>query len=456
MKVLRAQAVVFLLSASLVCIAVGCEKTHPAPSSPHVVLISVDTLRADHLGCYGYFRPTSPRLDRFVEECVKFERAETPINQTLPAHASMLSSVLPREHGAVGNRFKINTGTPLLAPVLSANGYETMAVLAAAPLDSEFGLARGFDVYEDTSDKGLSLGTNRPRTGDEVVEVVRAVTKGRDNIRPLFLFVHFWDTHNPYFSTKKSRKYFEHTEELDKIVEERNAKEFSWNRINKYDSAVRALDGWLFDLLEYLEDEGILDHALIIITSDHGEGLGQHDYWGHGEYLYEQETWVPLIVRMPGGERGGRSVGTRVSTIDIAPTVYEFLGIDMPRGVVGTSLIHAINGDAKPPEKDVIIERRWWAPNYKSQPVPGELSDSFAVVRDNWKYIWHSKDSDELYDLAADPFEMNNLIKDEPEKAMALLKIIKEHRDKVGPMPTEPPQISEKAKKNLKALGYID
>jgi len=422
------------------------------PSSPHVVLVSLDTVRADHLGCYGYFRNTTPELDRFVDECVRFEKVESASNQTLPAHASMFSSRFPREHGAVSNEFKVKPAFPLISTVLSAEGYETVGVIAAHPLNPEFGLSRDFEFYDHIEGDGPEYDHTHKRTGDEVVKRVADAIRWRERERPLFLFVHFWDSHQPYHNTDETKDLFKRDQALEEYMEKQGCNAF---RINRYDGSLRALDGWLADLIDLLRKKKILDHAFLIITSDHGEAMGEHNHEYHGMTLYEEETFVPLIIRLPGAEMAGMTVPQRVSNIDIAPTIYDFLGVAGPEGMVGRSLMPLIR---KQPgeESDIYMARMWNEPRKDKNTREMFVPETLAIVQGDWKLIWKLDGDNELFNLAEDPLELNNLVSQSPDKEKALLEMLMKHRDNIGPMPREAPKLSPQALKGLKALGYID
>jgi arylsulfatase A-like enzyme/Tfp pilus assembly protein PilF len=386
-----------------------------APPARSVVLISVDTLRADHLGCYGYRKADTPHIDRLAREGVVFSQADSPVPMTLPAHTSLLSSTYPSGHGVVENGQQVSSAMVTLATVLQARGYRTGAFIGGYTLDARFGLNRGFDVY----DSPFHL---RPDPEEEPPEIKRpgeAVLASAGQWiqaaagKPFFAFIHLYDAHQPYAH-------------------------------GSYDGEIAYIDKALGSFEESLASQGLLRNTLIVLTSDHGESLGEHGEDTHGYFIYQSTLWVPLILRWPAGTGPGAArVSEAVSLVDVAPALLEWLGIPAPRQFQGHSLLRFLgprNGGGDP----VYSESMYARDHLGCTPLRG-------IRLGRYKFIEAPKP--ELYDLANDPGEKQNLYERDGAKAgelrARLLSISNgEHR------PTAKPA-SSAALAALRSLGYL-
>jgi choline-sulfatase len=370
----------------------------PQNSSPDVYLITIDTLRADHVGCYGYKQVETPALDALAADGVRFTQAFTHSPITNTSHATILTGLLPSVHGVT------DFGVPLLpqhvtaAELLKAHGYQTAAFIGAVILDSNAlapGLDRGFDFYDnfpksdgqDAEGKNPN-GTNKERwdrverRGMEVVEHAEGwFDKHRNG--PHFVWVHLFDPHDPYEPPPPFlEKYKDHL----------------------YDGEIAYADSAVAHWIAFLKKAGAYDNAIIVVTGDHGEGLGEHGEDTHGLFLYDSTLHIPLLVKMPAktAEAGHRQSGTviyaQVRTTDILPTILSATGVAAPAELNGDSLLPLINGQTSS-SRELFAETDY--------PLRWEWAPLRALRADNTK--WIEAPRPELYDLQADPKELKNL-----------------------------------------------
>jgi arylsulfatase A-like enzyme/Flp pilus assembly protein TadD len=371
------------LLALLVLPFVGCgEGQGPAARNPNLLLVTLDTVRADRLGCYGYAAAETPRLDRLAGEGIRFARAASPAPLTLPAHASLLSGLLPPHHGLRNNGAgSYPEGTATLATLLTDAGYRTGAFIGAFVLDRRFGLARGFEVYDDEieRDPGAGVVLEAERPGRQVVDRALAWL-GQEDPRPFFLWVHLYDAHAPYEPPPAQR-----TRHPDR----------------PYDGEIAAVDEAVGRLLAELDRRGLGGRTVVAVAADHGEGLGEHGEQTHGLLLYETTLRVPLLLRAPGVP--ARVVETPVSLVDLAPTLAGLLGRAFPAPAAGTldgrDLSTALRAGEEPAPADLYAETRY--------PALFGWSPLAALRRRDLKYI--AAPAPELYDLRRDPGETRNL-----------------------------------------------
>ncbi len=389
----RALAPAILLALPLVW---SCSRG--AERNPNLLLVTVDTVRADHLGSYGYGAAVTPSLDRLAGEGVRFDAVSSTVPLTLPSHATMLSGLLPLHHGLRNNgvgALPADTGT--LATLLAGNHYRTGAFVGAFVLDGRFGLKPGFEVYDDEIPRdpkaGVSLEAERP--GREVVDRALAWLKagGRKDGRPFFLWVHLYDAHAPYNPPS------------------------AWAARHPgrpYDGEISEVDEQVGRLLAALDQRGIAGRTVVAVAADHGESLGEHGELTHGLLLYEPTLHVPLILRAPG-RLTPRVVRMPVSLVDLAPTLAGLLGHPFsgpglkPRD--GRDLAADLLAGREPGAGEVYAESRY--------PAIFGWSPLAALRRRELKYI--SAPKPELYDLAKDPKETINLLDREagPAKGFA-------------------------------------
>ena len=399
----------------------------PAPArregGPNVLLITVDTLRADALGAYGNPRAATPWMDRLAAEGVRFTDAHAHNVVTLPSHANILSGRLPTEHGVRDNSgFRFPAGVETLATLLKARGYRTGAFVSAFPVAARFGLARGFDVYEDHFVDAAS----RPaflvqeRRGAETVALARAWLDAERG-RPALAWVHVYEPHFPY--------------EPPEPLASRFASE-------PYAGEVAAADEALRPLLEPILAAGRDGDTLVVLTADHGESLGEHGEATHGIFAYEGTLRVPLVLYQPGLLRP-RVVEAPAAHVDLLPTVLDALGLPAPAGLPGRSLLPGAaggpgGGGATYFEALSGSLNRGWAPLH-------------GVIRDRVKYV--DLPIPELYDLARDPGEGTNLAAREGSRRETLSGVLASFRSgDRGPHRTRE---DAETRERLRGLGYL-
>ncbi len=342
-----------------------------------VVLVSIDTLRADHLPAYGSRRVRTPAIDALAADGQVFEQAYAHSPQTLPSHASILSGRLPFEHGVRDNMgFALKPDERLLSSMLGARGYETAAFVSAYVLRAATGLGAGFDEYDDTlptSSTEIALGDVQRDGADTVAAVDRWLDSKAAS--PFFLFVHLYEPHTPYTPPARFSEY------------------------PPYDGEIAYADELVGRLIASLTRRGLYDTALVILLSDHGEGLGDHGEAEHGLFLYRETIRVPLIVKLPGARGAGGRVREPVQHIDLVPTILDLAGAPRPTGLGGRSLVPALAGQPLP-EQGLYAESLYGRYHFG-------WSELYALTDGRYRYIQAPRD--ELYDVEADPGERANL-----------------------------------------------
>jgi arylsulfatase A-like enzyme len=408
-----------------IALALGAGCSDEPKRAPNVILMTLDTLRADHLGCYGYERPTSPWLDSFAKVATLYTRAHSTSPWTLPSHASLLTGKYPFDHGArpfkVSNKKRKNSielgvldeRHLSLAEALKAEGYQTAAFTGNASfLKERFQLNQGFDTYYNKQSNGLGLNF-------QIVGWLE--DRGPD---PFFLFLNYVDTHNPYqtgngrepidpgFLAKgENRQSFFINKELRPHILKR-VKPFPHEKVklltNQYDTAIRYLDAVLESLIGTLEEMELYDDTMIVITSDHGEFLGERDLIDHGRDVYEGVLWVPLIIKYPG-QRAGEVEDSLVTGADIPHLILE----RFPKTIRKRTLPSFPNA----PGQQLAIAEKYYVhgSNFRKAYERARFDQvRTAIYAGSYKYIHDSTGNHELYDLAEDPSESNNLYSSEP------------------------------------------
>jgi arylsulfatase A-like enzyme/Flp pilus assembly protein TadD len=393
----------------------------------NVLLITLDTTRADHLGCYGYANCQTPVIDELAATGTFCEQAYSVAPLTLPAHASLLTGLYPAETGLVTNgRGRLPDSIDTLGEALHRQGYDTAAFVASFVLDAKFGLDQGFARYDDdlSGDEASFTGAHRRRTGKAVVDRALAWLSGMHS-RPFFCWVHLYDPHMPYQN---------HADLFGEQFSER-----------PYDAEIAYVDGQVGRLVDFLKARGLEKNTLVVVTADHGEGLGEHLEGTHGSTLYNSVMRVPLIFHQPGHVPAGRRVSANVSLVDVFPTVLELLGLDFLPRVSGNSLVRAIRGQDMPSSAcyaatDEPFLRNGWAPLR-------------SVLDGKWKYIQTSRP--ELYNLADDPRELQNLIDAAPEQSLAMRALLASVEARFDRRETVGVQLTASERRKLESLGYV-
>jgi arylsulfatase A-like enzyme/Tfp pilus assembly protein PilF len=398
----------------------------PSPSELNLVFVTLDTMRADHLGCYGFRSVDTSNIDGLASEGVLFEHATAPVPLTFPSHSTIFTGLLPPHHGVRDNGgFFLEDDKTTLAERLKGAGYTTGAFIGAWVLESRWGLAQGFDEYSDKFDlsqyKILSLGTVQKR-GDEVMDNALAwVDTVKD--RKFFAWVHLYDAHAPYDPPEPYRSRY---------------------RGQPYAGEVAYVDHVVGRLVEYLRQNGLLEKSLIVITGDHGESLGEHSESTHAYFIYNSTTAVPLIVRTPWGYRGRSR--TRVSLADLFPTVLDLLGLPPEPGIDGRSLARAVLD----PSADLghVAYSETYFPRYHFG------WQQLRSLRDG-AYTFIDAPQPELYDLARDPKEATNIYKANSKRGVAMRERLEALVHETGETAPERKTLDPETLQRLAALGYV-
>jgi arylsulfatase A-like enzyme/Tfp pilus assembly protein PilF len=415
-------AAVALAAAVFVAFCAKGGGLRPKPS-PNVLLISVDTFRADHLGAYRAGGAT-PRLDALANAGVVFERAVAQVPITLPSHASLFTASYPFAHGVRDNgSFRLSDESRTLTEVFRAAGYRTAAFVGSFALDSRFGLDQGFELYDDFYGDTSSLGnfaiSERP-AADVLAPALDWLSQPRE--APWFAFVHLYDPHAPYAPPAPFRERF---------------------ASDPYRGEVAYVDEALGNFLEELSNRGRLENTLLVVTSDHGEGLGEHGERTHGMFAYETTLRVPLIFSWEG-VLPPRRVASRVRLLDVAPTLLELSGLEPLPGSQGVSFVPFLEGMEGSSETESYFEALAFNLNRGFAPLTG-------LYRGNLKYI--ELPIPEVYDLESDPGETQNLAPANP----ALMKEMASRLEEIesaGSVVENRRAVDEETRRRLQALGY--
>lgn len=407
-------------------------------SPPNVVFISIDTLRADHLGCYGYAFPTSPRIDAFAQQSLVFDDAVCEVPLTSPSFCAMMTSRFPRMTGAVRNGLPIPEDVPTVAEAFQQAGYETVCVTSNWTLKRDLsGLARGFDRYDDDFHKKRWGFLKSERYADEVARLSLKALESRDAAKPLFAWFHFSDPHAPYKSHSKFNPQnvkLRHLNETGKIRA-------------RYDSEIAYTDHYVGEVLAALPKE----NTVVVIAGDHGESLNEHDYLGHGRRIYQTCLRIPLMVSGPGIEAGRTSAPVR--GMDIGPTLLPLAGIEPLPDMLGTDML----APDLPFDRVRVVETYGGAvPNLPG--VAAIMADRppmrQGVLDEGWKLIIGGPDT-ELYYLPDDPMEETNLAEEQPERVERMTAQIQAWDESTARLSAEKTSLTEEDLKALESLGYI-
>lgn len=407
-----------------------------AAASPNVVLITIDTLRADHVGCYGDRQAHTPTLDALARQGVLFRTAVAQVPLTLPSHCSIMTGANPPLHGVRDNLgYTLGNSPPTLATLLKQKGYATAAFVGAEVLDPRRGLNQGFDTYSSPFRQKpgrnnaliFNLQDVRRPAGavlDDALRWMRSQPRGTS--KPFFLWLHFYDPHLPYHPPEPFRSLLH----------------------DPYDAEIAYADDAVGKFFAYLREQSLYDSALIIALADHGEDLGEHGEKTHGYFLYDATLLVPLVVKPPA-DRGitPRRVNTPVRSIDIAPTVLQFVGVPPAPTMQGSGLLSLMLGKSAALPTSVSYAETFYPAEFGWSPLR-------AIRTDHYKYIDAPKP--ELYDLAADPQELHNLYQTEHAVALELKSQFDTLVARVTPRtPPRPTPVSPADAEMLASLGYF-
>ncbi|MFQ5458668.1 MAG: sulfatase [Myxococcota bacterium] len=436
---------------------------------PNIILITIESLRADHVGAYGYQRDTTPALDALSAEAVTFDRAYSVTSWTLPSHASIFTGMYPTAHQVQKPFDRLDGSYQTLAELLQRGGYQTAGIVSGPFLRATHNLNQGFEIYDESAIEGTSFAASHETVTNPRVEerVKNYLTKGRDPERPFFLFIYLWDPHYDYIppppydqmfvpasAEKTDVRHYESPGADHKILPEAQLQYV----ISQYDGEIRWTDELLGRLWYLLRELDLWDRTGIIATSDHGEEFFEHGVKGHKNNLYVQSLHVPLIVKAAGSEAPRRDARV-VNLIDLYPTLLAMAGQAVPASNQGSSLLAP--AAEPPPPVFFELEKTSFYPEAAGDAVREDTESWLAAIDGDYKMVARSTERrPELFDLANDPEELHPLGGGYLEKALDLSHKIKAHQvemiaiaagfGKEGPAELTPDQIER-----LRALGYV-
>jgi len=437
--------------AALLIVAFGMVACSEPPVAPNLLLITLDTTRADALGAYGNAGGHTPTLDGLAARGVVFDRTITPIGTTFPAHASIFTGLYPTRHGVRSNDGRLKPRYATLAEILHASGYDTAAWVSFESMLSRGGLRQGFEVGS-AADTGRARGT--PQTGAQVNEAATAWLR-LPREKPFFAWLHYFEAHSPYRLTPYARSQLgAYTGSLRD-----GASVFEFYALNKrpevpederrflralYDGEIREADRLVGEVLTVLRERGLLDTTIVVVTADHGQSIGEHGRFGHGGLVTQPVIHVPLIIAGPGLPEG-RRIAARVGLVDLAPTLLDLLGVPAPAGIDGRSVLTAIHGEPLPP-------RRYFA-EVRAQARGSKRSDETLAIYDgDRKSVWTTQGL-QTFDLAADPDESHPL--PSPNGAARDVETLAAGYY-AQPRPPRPARMRPSVEAELRALGYVE
>ena len=422
---------------------------------PNVVLITIDTLRADHISAYGYDRQTSPQMDRLIERGIRFDDARTVEPLTSPALCSMVTSLYPNEHGSTRNGLRMREGLTSLPRLLAEHGYQTAAFVGNWTLRHKLsGLGEHFDHYEPVLTKKRWWGIMRSEaTAEDLNERALAWVDGHreeKNADPFLLWVHYTEPHAPYVQRD------EYLDQLG-IQPKKDGKKLS--AIDRYDTEIAYVDAVVGRLVADLEKRVPKKDLLLVLVADHGESLGEHKYWGHGRNLYEPNLRIPMAMVWEG-KLAPRAIAAPSLIIDLAPTLAVLLGFEVPADFVGFDWTGTLNGDAEPFDRLTHYEA------HKGAVITAHDSDlarrsgllAVALMQRNQKEIYRVKGEQHWnFDLLEDPGELTSrsTVRADPTEALqnwmaAISRNLSELDEEI------PEPLDEESIERLRALGYAD
>jgi arylsulfatase A-like enzyme len=451
---------------------------------PNVILITIDTLRPDRLSCYGYTQHRTPHLDRLAQEGVLFENAFCDVTWTTPSMASVMTGRYATAHGLRSSYQRLSPDAVTLAELLAPSGIQTAAIVASYPLAPLFGLDQGFEVYDADfahsmiDGKGVPMQV-RPGGVNEVRQLLfyqaahsayrtdtelsdRAIRWLREERRePFFLWLHYF---GPHEKPQDTNDFFEQLR----------------RQLREYDPDVVATDVQVGRVLTTLDALGLTAHTAVIVHADHGQSLIEHNYFGHGRYVYDSSQRVPLLMRWPEYLPAGRRVKRMVRNIDLFPTIAELMRVKLTVPVDGDSLLPVIAGGERNGEPEETYVETYLSANRLFATMIGPNEDTplgfrrFGIRTPQWKFIVNDPiplldDDDpapvtpdlqaryysqELYDLRADPGETVNVIAAHPDLAAAFRRKMREYQSRRGPG-SEKMTLDAASRERLRSLGYL-
>ncbi len=397
----------------------------------NLVVVTLDTTRADRVGAYGFKNIETPAIDRLASDGVLFDQAMASAPLTLPSHCSIFTGRFPPEHGVRDNGgFFLAPSQLTLASFLKSKGFRTGAVVGAYVLDGKWGLNQGFETYVDDFDLskvtgGFGIGDVK-RPGNEVVDRALPWLEKVKHER-FFAWLHFYDPHSPYESPEPFKSRYED---------------------RPYSGAIAFTDSQVARVVAFLEQNGLLDRTVIAVMGDHGEGLNQHGEGTHGFFIYESTTRVPFIIRSPFEKVRGRRVADPVRTVDLLPTVLDLMGIAPPKGIEGVSLAPLMTGTRATLDLEGYAEALYPLHHFGWSELKAWRAGQFKVI---------DAPRPELYDLTKDPEETNNLYAARRSLADTMIARLRSRESDAAARASSgtSPEIDPEARERLAALGYV-
>jgi len=419
------------LTLFLVCAFTG-SGAGPAPGKPNVVLITLDTVRADRMGFLGSKKPLTPHLDALAREGIVFEHAYSQAPITPVSHASILTGTYPQFHGIRNFGDRLTAGVPFLPEILHSQGYRTGAFVSSIILDPKNGFASGFERGFDRYDAGF----HRQKTGEkreasmqrrgEITLTHTLEWLGQQRGAPFFLWFHLWDAHDPYNPPEPYRTRFAG---------------------DPYNGCIAYVDATVGKLLDYLRKQGLYDNTLIAVAADHGESLGEHGELTHSIFLYDSTIRVPLLLKLPGNRQAGQRVAATASLVDLVPTLLEALGQTPPPGVQGLSLLPLIGNPQAADRPSMAVG------DHSERSFGWSALTSLRVAH----HLYVRAPKPELYDLSANPDEtQNGYAANRPLAARLdtqLVNFVK--RVSAGAPSASQGGLDDRSREKLSALGYV-
>lgn len=475
------------------------------PPVERIVLITLDTLRADHLGCYGYPRPTSPFIDSLARKSIFFNRAFAPMPSTVPSHAALFTSLYPAQINVLKNGHRLSNSFFTLAEALKERQFRTAAFVSTHVQFTSANLDQGFDEFNQPPSLPPPQPSSRLRPpyrpAGETIAAVLAWLERQPPDEKFFLWIHLFDPHVPFVPPQRfidsiiepnekekggfvkflldqqhidadlydyiSDENLAQTVDLSPYGNKKGNKiEAMLRNINAYDGEVRFVDRELERFYNYFRQKGYDTNALLILTADHGEGLGNHYWLGHGKHLYNEAIHVPLIIHFFSGRFGRKTINEVVELIDIFPTVAQLVGIQLDEGLEGVSLlplfskIRRIFWSLLPGKRLAFSQRREYSDSLSHMKLDWmanfEAGEKYALFDGKYKYIHRTEGDDEFYDIIEDPYEVYNLAGTGGRAEKKLKKTILKMLERIQPLKdSQPESVIGEALEELRTLGYL-
>lgn len=444
-------------------------------TSPNFVFVTIDTLRADHIGSYGYPREASSFIDYLAENGVLFEKAFSASSHTAPSHASMFTSLYPFEHKMLRNHEELDSRLFNVYKFFSEKGYNVVGLPAVNFLEDKAGFP--LIEFEETEEEKQQMKRHRYRSADKMVDRALMWLGSQKQSKPIFLWLHFYDVHQWQGTGQLPPQYLERVKELreddylDFIVKNHNTPleffggpEETLEAMDGYDARLLFVNDQLERLYNSMSDLGFQKNTYWIVLSDHGEGLGNHNYGGHGEFLYNEQLHIPLIFHHTAGNLRKRRVGGLVRTVDLLPTLADMVGeslLDRGLKLQGVSLLSLLHGRSQDNLNSATIrfsyaERR--PKDNRSHRKFWKDEEVFSLNDLDNKLILHSVENNEFFNFASDPFETNNISgtgRSEEKVFFESLQDLISDRDLEASRIDNEPEITPDEVKELTTLGYM-